>query len=311
MRRAWPPPPKVQSTAVWPGCGRQQLGQLGGEDGLVLGRHIDKVCAIQPSGCVEVEGSRALGPPSHSGAPFAARPSAISGAEASSSASCLAQASAFQISRYSPAPTTTQGAGEAGVLDQRLGHADAAGGVELLVEGAAVEAAAQLARVAAEGAVRREEAVGELLELLGRVHPDAGVEALGQNNAVGEGGPEPGGNREAILGIETVLVETPKCHRSGSFLCGAWTRKRVRTGVMRWEEPHHPGPGLQLERHSNPLPPTLQHDPTMQAHLQPRCTGLRCAARESSEHERDRASEPPAEARPTTPTTCAASTSGG
>ena len=29
---------------------------------------------------------------------------------------------------------------------------------------------------------------------------------------------------------------------------------------MRWEEPHHPGPGLQLERHSTPLPPTLQHD---------------------------------------------------
>jgi hypothetical protein len=38
---------------------------------------------------------------------------------------------------------------------------------------------------------------------------------------------------------------------------------------MRWEEPHHPGPGLQLERHSTPLSPTLQHDPTMQAHLQP------------------------------------------
>ena len=38
---------------------------------------------------------------------------------------------------------------------------------------------------------------------------------------------------------------------------------------MRWEEPHHPGPGLQLDRHSNPLSPTLQHDPTMQAHLQP------------------------------------------
>jgi hypothetical protein len=99
------------------------------------------------------------------------------------------------------------------VLDQRLGHADAAGGVELLVEGAAVEAAPQLACVAAEGAVRGEEAVGELLELLGRVHPDAGVEALGENNPVGKGGPEPGRNGEAILGIETVLVEAPKCHR--------------------------------------------------------------------------------------------------
>lgn len=28
---------------------------------------------------------------------------------------------------------------------------------------------------------------------------------------------------------------------------------------MRWEEPHHPGPGLQLVGHSNPLSPTLQH----------------------------------------------------
>jgi len=39
---------------------------------------------------------------------------------------------------------------------------------------------------------------------------------------------------------------------------------------MRWEEPHHPGPGLQLERHNNPLSPTLQHDPPLQAHLHPR-----------------------------------------
>jgi hypothetical protein len=61
--------------------------------------------------------------------------------------------------------------------------------------------------------VRREEAVGELLELLGRMHPDAGVEALGQNNPVGQSCPEPGGNGEAILGIETVLVEAPKCQR--------------------------------------------------------------------------------------------------
>jgi hypothetical protein len=70
-------------------------------------------------------------------------------------------------------------------------------------------------RVAAEGAVRREEAVGELLELLGRVHPDAGVEALGENDAVSERGAEARGNREAILGVEAVLVETPECHPLG------------------------------------------------------------------------------------------------
>ena len=75
-----------------------------------------------------------------------------------------------------------------------------------------MEAAAQAARVVAERAVRREEAVGELLELLGRMHPDAGVEALGQNNPVGECGTEARGNRESILGVEAVLVETPKCH---------------------------------------------------------------------------------------------------
>jgi len=45
------------------------------------------------------------------------------------------------------------------VLDQGLGDADPPGRVELLVEGAAVEAAAQAAGVLAERAVRREEAI--------------------------------------------------------------------------------------------------------------------------------------------------------
>jgi hypothetical protein len=60
--------------------------------------------------------------------------------------------------------------------------------------------------------VRREEAVGELLELLGRVHPDAGVEALGENHSVGKRSPEARGNRKTVLGIEAVLVETPERH---------------------------------------------------------------------------------------------------
>ena len=38
---------------------------------------------------------------------------------------------------------------------------------------------------------------------------------------------------------------------------------------MRWEEPHHPGPGLQLVRHSIPLSPTLQHDLPLQPPLHP------------------------------------------
>lgn len=42
---------------------------------------------------------------------------------------------------------------------------------------------------------------------------------------------------------------------------------------MRWEEPHHPGPGLQLDRHNNPLSPTLQHHPPLQADLHPSARG--------------------------------------
>jgi hypothetical protein len=81
-----------------------------------------------------------------------------------------------------------------------------------------MKAPAQAPCIAAERAVGREEAIGERLELAGRVHPDAGVEALGKNNAVREGHAEPGRNREAILGVEAVLVKTPKCHPWVPFL---------------------------------------------------------------------------------------------
>ena len=68
------------------------------------------------------------------------------------------------------------------------------------------------AGVFAEGAVRREEAVGELLELGGRVHPDAGVEALGENHSVGERAAKPRWHGQSILAVQAVLVEAPKCH---------------------------------------------------------------------------------------------------
>ncbi len=80
-----------------------------------------------------------------------------------------------------------------------------------------METTTEATGVATEGAMRCEEAVGELLELLGRVQPDAGVKALGQNHSVREGRAEARGNREAVLGIETVLEDTPKCHRVDSF----------------------------------------------------------------------------------------------
>ena len=187
-----------------------------------------------------------------------ARPSAISGAAASSSSSCLAQASAFQISRYSPAPITTQGPARPACSISGLGTRIRPAESSFSSKEPPWKRRRRLRASLPKGLCGREEALGELLELLGRMHPDAGVEALGENNSVGERGAEARRNREAILGVEAVLVETPKCHPRG-FLSAA-VAERVRTGVMRWEEPHHPGPGLQLERHTTPLPPTLQHD---------------------------------------------------
>jgi hypothetical protein len=74
-----------------------------------------------------------------------------------------------------------------------------------------VEAAAQGAGIAAEGAVGREEAVRELLELRGRVHPDAGVEALGENHTVSELAAKARWHGQAVLAVQAVLVEAPKC----------------------------------------------------------------------------------------------------
>ncbi len=42
-RRAWPPPPKVQSTTTRPAAGSVEADQLGGEDWNVLGRHVGRV----------------------------------------------------------------------------------------------------------------------------------------------------------------------------------------------------------------------------------------------------------------------------
>src|SRR5215207_2661852 len=49
--------------------------------------------------------------------------------------------------------------------------------------------------------------------------------------------------------------------------CSYWPRnakamvrgREVWTGVVRWEEPHHPGPWVNSFGHASPLSPTLQH----------------------------------------------------
>ena len=69
----------------------------------------------------------------------------------------------------------------------------------------------------AERAEPGEEALRELVESIHRVEVDAGVEALGENNPVGERRTEPGRHREAVLGVEAVLVAAAKSHRWSPF----------------------------------------------------------------------------------------------
>src|SRR3954453_6218887 len=68
-----------------------------------------------------------------------------------------------------------------------------------------------------------------------------------------------------------------------SFLSGRPEKRGP--GAMRRADPHHPGPGLQLDCHNNPLSPTLQHDPPLQAHLHPpRGVRLRSVATTEEAH---------------------------
>jgi hypothetical protein len=103
-----------------------------------------------------------------------------------------------------------------------------------------------------------EEPLGEAARSRGREHPDGGLEPFGENDSIGQRRAEPRRDREAVLRVEVVLVLTEK-RQSGlplerGLVCGS-----ERAGVVRWEEPHHPGPVTNLGRHANPLCPTLQH----------------------------------------------------
>ena len=134
-----------------PRLGGQQRDQLGGEDGLVFGRHQLRVAPA----------SRVRGSSGDGG--LAAAWSLISlGLRGGQALGDLGGGGVELLLLLGPGLGVPDlqvlagadhdaGAVEAGVLDQRLGDADAPGGVELLVEGAAVEAAAQAARVLPKG----------------------------------------------------------------------------------------------------------------------------------------------------------------
>src|SRR5262249_59806553 len=96
------------------------------------------------------------------------------------------------------------------MLDQRLRQPDTAGGVQGVVERAAVEVAAHQAALPAERVGLAEELLREALVARGREHPDGGFEAFRENDSIGERRAEPGRDREAVLRVEVVLVLTEK-----------------------------------------------------------------------------------------------------
>src|SRR4029077_14193582 len=99
---------------------------------------------------------------------------------------------------------------QARVLDQLLRQAEAAGGVKRVVEGAAVEVAAQHAAALAERVGLAEKGLREVLVAPGREHPDGGVQPFGENDSISERRAEPRRDREAVLRVEIVLVLTEK-----------------------------------------------------------------------------------------------------
>src|SRR5829696_6185511 len=174
-RRAWPPAPKVQSTATWPGCGasrsmssvaRTGLCSLGMTTRLLLsasglragaarsvpatgGIGRSSICVSRPLARISLDPPRgqALGDLRGRGVELFL---------------LLGPCLCIPDLQVLAGADHDAGAGEAGVVDQWLRQADAARRVELVVEGAAVEAAPQAAGVLAEWAVGGQEAVGEL-----------------------------------------------------------------------------------------------------------------------------------------------------
>src|SRR5206468_12208850 len=99
---------------------------------------------------------------------------------------------------------------QAGVPDRLLGRANPIRRAEGVVKGAAVEVSAHHASLAAEGIGLAEELLSEALVAGGSEHPDGGFEPLGENDSIGQRGAEPRRDREAVLGVEVVLVLTEK-----------------------------------------------------------------------------------------------------
>src|SRR3954469_21046487 len=238
-RRAWPPPPKVQSTATPPGCGsRSSISSPArtGTWGAVLSSRMAKAAG---------DVGKLIGEGVVVGGPGGATPDL----------EAVARAGDDDLLR------------QFAVLEQEARHADAAGRVELGVQGVGGEEAVELARLLRERvqALKRRVDVG----VVGLRRPDlhAPLDPLREDDALAQRSPELGRDRQPVLGVEGVVEGAAEGHLSSRAPRGEeWTR----TEVEEWEEPLHPGPHVGLLPHNPPLSnPTCTSSPTGVVDLTP------------------------------------------
>src|SRR3954471_18844965 len=238
-RRAWAPPPNVQSTATSPGCGSSssisspartgtwgavmssRMAKAGGDVGKLMRK---RLVVVRPGG---------------------AAPDLEAVARARDDDVLL----------------------ELAVVEQEGRNPDAARGVELGVQRVRGEEAVELARRLGERVHPGERRLDVGVVGLRRPHLHAPLDPLREDDALAQRSPELGRDRQPVLCVEGVVEGAAKGHLSSRApRCEKWTR----TEVEEWEEPLHPGPHVGLLPHNPPLSnPTCTSSPTGVVDLTP------------------------------------------
>src|SRR4051812_26201702 len=179
-RRAWPPSPKVQSTAISPGRGSSTSISSPARTGTcarVMSRRMAK--ALRDSHDLAIQRLLVLQP-----------------------ALAIPDLDVVEVADHDDLLR------DARMAQQRRVECHPAGRVELDVPRVAREVAGELPTLAADRVQVGEEALGPGLERRRRPDRHAGLERLCQNHSVREGGSESGWDVEPVLGVERE-VELP------------------------------------------------------------------------------------------------------
>src|SRR3954469_20907780 len=173
-RRAWPPSPKVQSTAVSPGWGSSTSISSPARTGTcvrVMSRRMAK--ALRDPHDLAIQRLLVLEP-----------------------ALAIPDLDVVEVADHDDLLR------DARMLEQRRVECHPAGRVELDVPRVAREVAREAAALARHRVEVAEEALGPLLEGGGRPDRHAGLERLRENHSTGEGGTELGRHVEPVLGVQ-------------------------------------------------------------------------------------------------------------